>query len=58
MANLSNKTQLFNLEYWQGNHHESTITYNRTKPQLMRLAKDLKKDSRYKIGKFKFKEVN
>lgn len=52
------KTKLYNLEYWQGNKHESTVVYNRTRPQLNRLKSHLKKnDSRYKIGNFKLKEV-
>lgn len=50
-------TKLYNLEYWIGNYHESTILYARTKPQCIRIANSLKtNDSRYKLGIFKYKE--
>lgn len=53
--NLSDKP-LYNLEYWIGNKHESTILYTKTTSQCRSFGNMLKKsDSRYKLGKFKQK---
>lgn len=58
--NLSNKlqNQLFNLEYWIGNKHESTIMHSKTNSRCTSYGNQLKRtDSRYKLGKFINKPV-
>ena len=45
----------YNLEYWIGTKHVSTISYNKPKVILKGIAKMLKTNQSYKLGLFKYK---
>lgn len=50
--------KFYNLEYWIGNKHESTVMYNKPSSQCFSMGRLLKDtDSRYKLGTFKNKEI-